>query len=51
MLRGNREERDQLHIEVIGTGGDVNIVDHKPLRGQTDVAPTRLCECVFPCSG
>lgn len=44
MLRGLRAERKQLHIEVIGNGNKVNLVDHKPLHSQTNVVPTRLCE-------
>ena len=44
MLRGIRAERKALHVEVIGNGNKVNLVDHKPLHSQTEVVPTRLCE-------
>jgi hypothetical protein len=44
MLRGHRVEKKTLHIEVIGNGSKVSLVDHKPLHSQTDIVPTRLCE-------
>jgi hypothetical protein len=44
MLRGRRLERKSLHVEVIGNGSKVSLVDHKPLHTQGDVVPVRLCE-------
>ena len=44
MLRGHRLERKSLHVEVIGNGSKVSLVDHKPLHTQGDVVPVRLCE-------
>jgi hypothetical protein len=44
MLRGHRMERKSLHVEVIGNGSKVSLVDHKPLHTQGDVVPVRLCE-------
>jgi hypothetical protein len=46
MLRGNRQERNLLYIEVIGRNEDVNTVDHQPMHEQTDTVPRRLCEYV-----
>jgi len=46
MLRGHRLERRSLHIEVVGNGSKVNLVDHKPLHSQTEMVPVRLCEYV-----
>ena len=47
MLRGHRLERRSLHIEVVGNGSKVNLVDHKPLHSQTEMVPVRLCEYVL----
>jgi len=47
MLR-ERLEKKALHIEVIGTGNKIKIIDHKPLNSQTDIVPTRLCEYTCP---
>jgi osomolarity two-component system, sensor histidine kinase CHK1 len=44
MLRDQRLERKSFHIEVIGNGNKINLVDHKPLHSQTDLVPARLCE-------
>jgi|SRR5271156_3094324 len=48
MLR-EKLEKKALHVEVIGTGNTIKIVDHKPLNSQTDIVPTRLCEydCLY----
>jgi len=44
MLREQSMDRKPLHIEVIGNGNKVNLVDHKPLHTQTDIVPARLCQ-------
>ena len=44
MLRGHREERGLLHVEVIMNGTQINVVNHQPLHRQLDVVPARLCE-------
>jgi len=44
MLREQNSEKKMLHVEVIGEGNKVSLVDHKPLHLQADVVPARLCE-------
>jgi len=44
MLSQQTMERKQLYIEVIGNGNKIDLVDHRPLKSQTDVVPARLCE-------
>jgi hypothetical protein len=45
MLRGHHNEKNALHIEVIGDENKVQLVDHKPLHSQSHIVPIRLCEC------
>jgi len=44
MLSQQTMERKQLYIEVIGNGNKIDLVDHRPLKSQTEVVPARLCE-------
>jgi osomolarity two-component system sensor histidine kinase CHK1 len=44
MLREQRNEGKSFYIEVIGNGNKISLVDHQPLRSQTEVVPARLCE-------
>jgi hypothetical protein len=44
MLSQQTMERKKLYIEVIGNGNKIDLVNHRPLKSQTEVVPTRLCE-------
>jgi osomolarity two-component system sensor histidine kinase CHK1 len=44
MLSQQTIERKQLYIEVIGNENKIDLVNHRPLKSQTEVVPARLCE-------